>query len=115
MPEGIDGGNLRPLLENAGKGKVKRAQEELIFHFPFYYGPQSAIRQGNYKLLIDWDSSEVFLFDLANDIEERDNLAKKEPAKTSELRGKLMDYLKKVDAERFEDIKEEARRHGKIV
>jgi len=34
LPEGIDIGSLRLLFENAGKGKVERPYDYLVWHFP---------------------------------------------------------------------------------
>ena len=113
LPDGIDGGSLLPVLRNGGRGKVARPIEELIFHFPFYFGPQSAIRQGKYKLLIDWEADKTMLFDLDKDIGEHEDLAEIMPEKTAVLNRKLRGFLKAVNAEKFEDIQAEARRLGK--
>lgn len=54
LPKDLDGGSLRPLFENSGKGTVKRPVEGLVFHFPDFQGvSMSAIRIGDYKLLKD--------------------------------------------------------------
>jgi len=63
----IDGINLVPrLLE---KSKIDR--KNIYWHFPHYHGslwkPGSAIRSGDWKLIIDYESNEVKLFDLKKD------------------------------------------------
>jgi len=99
LPEGIDGGSLLPLFENAGKGKVKRPDDYLVFHFPEWTSSYSAIRKGDYKLIKCWDDIDLLLFDLAKDIGESKNLAYLIPEKAEELHKDLMNYLKIVDAE----------------
>jgi arylsulfatase A-like enzyme len=102
FPDGLDGGSLRPLLH--GTGKVQRPYEGLMFHFPTYGCPQSAIRLCEHKFLIDWETEEGYLFNLAEDLGENHNLAAELPKKSAELRRKLMDYLAEVDAEKPEDL-----------
>ena len=63
----IDGISLAPrLLE---KSKIDR--KNIYWHFPHYHGslwkPGSAIRSGDWKLIIDYESNEVKLFDLKKD------------------------------------------------
>lgn len=47
--------------------------------------PDLAVREGNWKLLCDYDGSQPQLYDLANDRGETTNLATKEPAVVSRL------------------------------
>jgi arylsulfatase A-like enzyme len=106
LPEGLDGGSLVSLFEKGDQGEIKRKTEGLIFHFPWYWTPQSAIRLGDFKLLKDLDSEELYLFDITKDIEEKNNLASSMPEKAGELHKKLIDYLKEVDAEKTQVIRE---------
>jgi len=100
LPAGIEGGSLAPVLTHSGAGEVKRAREELVFHFPHYdmddYGPSSAILLGNYKLIHFYAGDTRQLFDLQNDIAEQHDLAKELPEKVKELDTKLTAYLKDV-------------------
>jgi hypothetical protein len=75
-----------------------------MFHFPSYDCPQSAIRLGEYKFLIDWETEEGYLFNLAEDLGESRNLVTELPEKAAELRRKLMGYLAEVGAEKPEDL-----------
>ena len=105
LPENLDGGSLREVLENEGKGTVKRQTEGLIFHFPYYVmSSQSAIRLGDYKLLKDLETDEVFLYNVVEDIGETTDLKEKMPEKANELHQKMSDYLASVDAEKADDI-----------
>jgi len=106
LPKNIDGGSLRPLFENAGKGNVQRNTEELVFHFPASYSstPHSAIRLGDYKLVKNWITQNYQLFNLAEDISESRDLADSMPRKARQLHKRLMAYLKEVNAEDLEYI-----------
>jgi arylsulfatase A-like enzyme len=107
LPEDLDGGSLRPLLNNS-LAKVSRPDESLFFHYPHYNRvgmnePHSAIRYGDYKL-IDFPVSErKLLFNLADDVGERTDLAEQMPEMAELLKDKLDAYLAAVDAERPEN------------
>ena len=100
LPEGIEDGSIAAVHENGGSGEIQRSIPGLVFHFPHYQAgtPQSAIRVGDYKLIKYFESNEAVLFDIANDIGERHNLAAKMPGKAAELKALLDDYLQSVDA-----------------
>ena len=100
LPEGVEGGDLRPLF--AGKsGPVKRPVENLVFHFPHYQGmggPQSAIFEGDYKLVRLYEQEQPKLFDIRKDLEEQEDLTAKNPELAKQLDAKLATYLKDVGA-----------------
>jgi hypothetical protein len=79
---------------------VKRAREELVFHFPHYQGdtPHSAILAGNMKLLKFYETGERRLFDLSKDLAERNNLATAQPELAKKLEQQLAAYLTEVNA-----------------
>jgi arylsulfatase A-like enzyme len=102
LPAEIDGGSLRPLMGNSGA--VKRSLPALVFHRPGLASlPHSAIRSGDYKLVITWSGpwqvAKRELFDLSRDIGETNNLAETMPEKTDEMSAVLIGYLKSVNAE----------------
>lgn len=102
LPETSEGGNIIGLLTNNGLGTVKRAREELVFHFPHYQsddGPHSAIRLGDLKLLYFYEDERVSLYDLSKDISERNDLAKQMPRETELLKTRLTSYLTAVHAQ----------------
>lgn len=102
LPQGIEGGDITGLMHNQGQGTVKRAREELVFHFPHYQsddGPHSSIRLGNLKLIHFYEDDRVALFDLSKDIGERNDLAKQLPNETQMLKERLTDYLTAVSAQ----------------
>lgn len=73
----IDGVNLLPFLD----GKNTDAPHEALY---WRFGNQMAIRKGDYKL-VQYDATGRKLYNLAKDIGESDDLAKKEPDKFKEL------------------------------
>ena len=91
--EQLDGQSLRPLL--AG-GKLER--DELYFHYPHFAfhksnRPGSAIRSGQYKLILRYDDDSVELFDLQSDLGETKNLAATMPDIAQRLKARLQNWL----------------------
>lgn len=112
LPEYLDGGSLRPLFEN--KGKVHRPLDGLVFHFPDFQGDSvSAIRMGDYKLVKDWETFEIYLYNLSNDIGEKSDLKVKDPQRAEDMHKRLNNYLDMVDAEKAEDIHVDTIRQSK--
>lgn len=104
LPAEIDGGSLRPLLEDPANGAVKRLMPGLAFHRPLLKPqPHSAFRAGDFKLVITWSGpwqvGKRELFNLAKDIGEKQNLAETMPEKADEMSATLIAYLKSVNAE----------------
>ena len=88
----LDGVDLMPVLE----GKVPRIERTLFWRV---VGPrtQSAVRSGDWKLLLD--GGRPLLFDLRTDIAERQNLVGTRTDIASRLRAQLMAWHEEVDAE----------------
>jgi len=106
LPKDLDGGSLRPLFTDPANGEVKRGVDEFVFHFPWYAGtPVSAIRCGDYKLMLHLNTGESLLFNLVKDIGEKDDLSKEMPDLARKLKGKLKAYLKNVCAEDIRDMR----------
>jgi len=104
MPDGVEGGSLATLLANRGEGMVKRSRPELVFHFPHYaqgpeQNPQSAIYQGDYKLLRIYETGTSHLFNLSDDMGEQHDLAESMPEKVAEMEKALLAYLREVEAQ----------------
>ena len=101
LPAGIEGGSITSLLFGS-KGAVERPYGELVFHFPHYQsadGPHSAIVQGDLKLIKFYETDDVRLYDLVNDIGEQNDLSKDMGEKAMHLRERLEQYLDSVDAQ----------------
>jgi len=93
----LDGVDLRPTL--AG-GSLSR--EALFWHYPHYSNqggfPGGAVRGGDYKLVERYEDGRVHLYDLQNDIGERNDLAVKNPELVKSMREQLHGWYKEVDA-----------------
>ncbi|MFZ4723621.1 MAG: sulfatase-like hydrolase/transferase [Phycisphaerales bacterium] len=99
----IEGGSLAPVLKGDGTGEVKRSHEEIVIHFPHYDlnngGPASALYLGDRKLVRNYDSGKVSLYDIAKDPDESNDLAAGEPDRVKDLEKRLDAYLKAVNAQ----------------
>jgi len=81
----IDGLSLVPLLKNKKKELDRKA---LYWYFPtsmWARNPQSAIREGDYKLIINYNSGKLELYNLKEDIGETINLVDKRKDKAQQL------------------------------
>ncbi len=75
----------------------------IYFHYPncaFHTGNRlgGAIREGDFKLIRNYDDDSVELYNLATDLGETRNLAATEPATTAKLKTKLDAWLKSSGA-----------------
>ena len=97
----MEGGSLAAVLR-AGSGPVSRPYEGIAIHFPHYDlnngGPASAFYLGSWKLVRNYDSGRVSLYDLAKDRSESTDLAAQQPDVVKDLELRLDSYLKAVDA-----------------
>ena len=93
----IDGRNMVPLLKDAG---ATLGRDAIYFHYPHYHHsrPAGALRAGDYKLIEFFDTNELELYNLKDDIGEHANLATKMPAQAAELRRKLAAWRESVGA-----------------
>ncbi|GAA4447211.1 sulfatase [Novipirellula rosea] len=93
----VDGVSLVPLL----RGETI-SRNTLYWHFPHYQGegayPASAIRKGDYKLIVNYHHDDSLLFNVVNDPNETNNLATAMPGKTKALKKQLMAYLDETGA-----------------
>ena len=95
----IDGISLVPLL----KGNKSLGRKAIFWHYPHYgnqgASPGGAVRVGDYKLIEFYEDNHLELYNLKEDIGEKNNLAEKMPDKTTELRKMLEAWRKDVDAQ----------------
>jgi arylsulfatase A-like enzyme len=95
----LDGKSLLPLLtQSPGFGR-----DALYFHYPNYaFHKQnrlgSAIREGEYKLIKNYDDDSLELYDLTSDLSEKNNLATQSPALAKRLADKLDAWLRESGA-----------------
>jgi arylsulfatase A-like enzyme len=97
-PAKVDGESLVPILRGAGAPR----RDALFWHYPHYSNqggvPSGAIRRGDYKLVEFYEDSRAELFNLAEDLGERRNLAAREPGRAKELRALLTEWRTAVGA-----------------
>lgn len=104
----LDGQSIVPLL----KGKNKLEERPLFWHFPIYLEggnaecqdslfrcrPGSAIRLDDWKLIHYFENNDIELYNLKNDISEKNNLAQSNPQKVNELLNMLRKWRKETAA-----------------
>ncbi|MDO5970628.1 sulfatase [Flavivirga aquimarina] len=94
----IDGKSMMPLLKN----ESTKLHDVNYFHYPHQSnqkgGPSSAIREGDYKLIVFLLDNRMELYNLKNDIGEQNNLADKLPEIRNRLYSKLVKWWDDVDA-----------------
>ena len=97
----IDGVSILPLLKNPDY-RLKR--DTFYWHYPLdkphFLGGRSsgAIRKGDWKLIQFFDTGQKELYNLAEDLSEKNNLAGTNPEKVAELQGLLKAWRKDVGA-----------------
>jgi len=88
----IDGENILQTLDTP-------TERPLFWHYPHYSNqganPGSAIRLGNYKLIDDFETGAIELYDLSADIGETNNLAEELPEIREKLLNKLQEWRDK--------------------
>jgi arylsulfatase A len=89
----LEGTNLMPILE----GKAPSLQRTLFWRILTNQKTQRAVRQGEWKLLVD--GGRLFLFNLTQDIGERNNLVSVHPEIVRIMRPLLNTWEQDVDAE----------------
>ncbi len=92
----VEGENILEQLAIAKKSRT------LYWHYPHYSNqggkPGSAIRKGNLKLIYNYEDQSVELYDVVNDVSEKNNLAARQPKQAKQLQNELMQWLKKNGA-----------------
>lgn len=93
-----DGLSLVTLLQQTRKF-IPRA---LFWHYPHYGNqggsPAGAIRRGDFKLIEFYEDNRIELYNLKEDISEKNNLTDKKPKKAEQLKRELHEWRKSVDA-----------------
>ncbi len=86
-------------LSNLSNEKNKR--EYILWHFPHYHGslwkPGSAIRNGDWKLLKFYEENKLELYNLKNDMSEKNDLSSTYPLIVKKLSNKMDEMLIEMD------------------
>jgi len=98
----VDGVNIVPLLEQSGGLK----RDALYWHFPNYIArhpqpatPYSVIRKGDWKLIESLEGNHVALYNLKEDLGEKNDLASRMPAKAKALCQMLERWRQEADVQ----------------
>lgn len=93
-----DGENLLPVLTS----NKQLQRDELFWHYPHYHGsgwkPGSALRKGDWKLIVYYEDNRIELFNLADDPGEINEISKENPEKVADLKKILDDKLAETGA-----------------
>ena len=97
---------LKKYLKIKLKKIIKRSINGLVFHVPYENGialkrAHSSIIIGQFKLIKFHDNNDILLFDLKNDILEKNNLLISMPSKARFLEKTLNNYLSRVKAPKW--------------
>jgi arylsulfatase A len=92
----LDGESILPLLKQTGT----LSRDAIYWHYPHYHHsrPAGAVRQGDWKLIEFYEDGQLELYNLKEDIGEKENLAKNMPEKAAEMLRKLAAWRKSVGA-----------------
>ncbi|MEE2610516.1 MAG: sulfatase/phosphatase domain-containing protein, partial [Acidobacteriota bacterium] len=94
----IDGRSLVALLRNR-----PFEREALFWHYPHYGNqggfPGGAVRMGDFKLVERFEDGRVHLYDLSEDLGERNDLAAADPERVAAMRARLHAWYAEVGAE----------------
>ena len=100
----MDGGSFKANLFEDLNSKVIRNNDFFVFHLPFRRGsfnPHSAIIKENLKLIKFSNSNKLLLFNLNDDINEKNDISNQFPKITKDLDILLEKYLKDVKAPKW--------------
>nr|WP_294993660.1 sulfatase [uncultured Sediminibacterium sp.] len=90
----IDGIDLLQLMQR------KKSDRTLFWHYPHYSNqggkPGSAIRKGHYKMVYDYETDSMELFDLSKDPYEKENIIAKEQDLAIDMKKELFQWLQKT-------------------
>ena len=95
-PAGVEGGSWKNVLtSSAGTAKVSRPIDRMVWHMGVEVDhPQSAMRQGDFKILYYWDTKQVQLFDVAKDRTESKDLSAEQPDRVAAMLAVLKEHVR---------------------
>jgi hypothetical protein len=84
-------------------GASEPVRDAIFFHFPSYIGaggPSSAMRKGNYKIIEQFETGTVEVYDLSQDVGETKDLSTSESQLTQNLYRELLAWHEATGAPR---------------
>ena len=94
MPRDIEGGSVKAVLLNGGKGVVQRPRPGLHFYRPL----DSVLIRDGHKLRRTHRTGEIELYNLAEDLSETTNLTTTNPLLAKRMQTGLEDWIRSIDA-----------------
>ena len=94
MPRDIEGGSVKAVLLNGGKGAVQRPRLGLHFYRPL----DSVLIRDGHKLRRIHRTGEIELYNLAEDLSETTNLTTINPLLAKRMQTGLEDWIRSIDA-----------------
>jgi arylsulfatase A-like enzyme len=94
QPKRIEGGSVKPVLLNGGRGVVRRPRVGLHFYRPL----DSVLIRDGHKLRRTHRTGEIELYDLAEDLSETTNLVAAKTRLAKRMQAGLEDWTKEIDA-----------------
>ncbi|MDA0587110.1 MAG: sulfatase [Planctomycetota bacterium] len=95
----VDGASIAGLIRDP----QARLERNLYWHYPHYHaggdGPYSAVRSGDWRLIEFHEDRHLELYNLRQDLGERQNLAASHPKEASTLLADLRSWRKRVGAQ----------------
>ncbi len=99
IPSEVDGVSIVPLLEGESRAYSDRS---FFWHYPHFSNqlgrPSGAIRKGDYKLIENYETGKIELYNLKDDVSESTDLSDKMVQKTTELHKLLIEWRERVNA-----------------
>jgi arylsulfatase A-like enzyme len=99
VPAGLDGASFAALLTRQGHPPGRT----FFWHFPHYTNqgsrPSGAVRDGDWMMIEYYDEQKAELYDLRNDMRERQDLAASQPERVGRMRAALAAWRREVNAQ----------------
>ncbi len=95
----LDGENVSDIFLGNSRARVTPLFWEWRFHIagePFHHSPMLAIREGDWKLLMNPDRSRVELYEIKKDLTQLNNVAEKNPDVVARLSEKVLAWQKEL-------------------
>ena len=100
LPPGIDGVSIKKLMLEGNTANL--AGRPLFWHYPHFSNqlgrPAGSVRVGDYKLVENYETGELELYNLKKDVSESKDLSNTMKKKTNEMSKLIQDWRKSVNA-----------------